>query len=141
MFNLAFQVVSDGEGISKLIEVNVIGAKNSNQAFSVASSVANSLLVKTAVAGQDANWGRVIMAIGKANKDIIQNKIKLKFGNNLVACNGKISDNIDIKKLDTYMKNKIIKINIDLRIGRYKRTFYSSDLTHEYVSINGDYRS
>lgn len=141
MFNLAFQIVSDGEGISKLIEVNVHGGKTYVQASSVASSIANSPLVKTAIAGQDANWGRIIMAIGKADSNIQQNKIKLKFGNNLVATKGEMFNGIQIKKLDIYMKNKIIKINVDLGLGNFKRTIYSSDLTHEYIRINGDYRS
>ena len=141
MFDLAFQVVSDGEGISKLIQVNVIGARNYIQASSVAISIANSSLVKTAIAGQDANWGRIIMAIGKADRNVDQNKIKLKFGNNLLAINGAKYKGIKIKKLDSYMKNKMIKINVDLGIGKFKRTIYSSDLTHEYIRINGDYRS
>jgi len=141
MFQLALQVVSDGEGISKLMEINVLGAKNYQQASSVAFSIANSQLVKTAIAGQDANWGRIIMAIGKADSKINQDKIKLKFGNLLVACNGQMFKKINIKKLDTYMKNKVIEINLDLGIGDCKRTVYASDLTHEYVRINADYRS
>ena len=141
MFQLALQVVSDGEGISKLMEINVSRAKNYQQASSVAFSIANSQLVKTAIAGQDANWGRIIMAVGKADSKVNQNKIKLKFGKLLVACNGQKFNKINIKKLDIYMKNKIIQINLDLGIGDFKRTVYASDLTHEYVRINADYRS
>ena len=141
MFNLALQVVSDGEGISKLIEVTVCGGQNYLQASSVAYSVANSPLVKTAISGQDANWGRVIMAIGKANQNIDQSKIRLKFGRYLLASKGMMSKKISIKKLNTYMKNKIIKININLCLGNFKRIVYSSDLTHKYITINGDYRS
>jgi len=141
MLQLALQIVSDGEGISKLMEINVSGAKSYKQASSVAFSIANSQLVKTAIAGQDANWGRVIMAIGKADSKINQNKIKLKFGNLLVASNGQMFKKINIKKLDIYMKNKVIEINLDLRIGNFKKTVYASDLTHEYVRINADYRS
>jgi len=141
MFNLSQQVVSDGEGISKLMEINVIGAKTYKQASAVSFSIANSTLVKTAIAGQDANWGRVIMAIGKADLRINQNKIKLRFGNNLVASKGGMYKKINIKKLDLYMLNKKIQINVDLGIGKFKRTTYSSDLTHEYIRINGDYRS
>ena len=141
MFDLAFQIVCDGEGISKLIEVNISNAKTYSQANSVASSIANSSLVKTAIAGKDANWGRVIMAIGKADRNIDQDKIKLKFGNNLVATKGSMYSGIKIKSLDSYMKNKIIKINVDLGLGIFNRTIYSSDLTHEYIRINGDYRS
>ena len=141
MFNLALQVVSDGEGISKLIQINISGAKSHLQASKVGFSIGNSLLVKTAISGQDANWGRIIMAIGKADSNISQNKIKIKFARNEVCSNGKVSKKINIKKLDSYMKNKIIEINVSLGNGKYKRTIYSSDLTHEYIRINGDYRS
>ena len=141
MFNLSQQVVLDGEGISKLMEINVSGAKSYKQASLVSFSIANSQLVKTAVAGEDANWGRVIMAIGKSDSKINQNKIKLRYGKSLVASNGKKYNKINIKKLDKYMQNKKIQINVDLGIGKFKRTVYSSDLTHEYIRINGDYRS
>ena len=141
MHNLALQVVSDGEGISKLIEVYVSGGKTYKQASSVAFSIANSPLVKTAIAGGDANWGRVIMAIGKSDLNLIQKKIKLKFGRYLLAINGQMYQKINIKKLDHYMENKIIKIDVDLGLGKFNRKVYASDLTHEYIKINADYRS
>ena len=141
MFNLALQVVSDGEGISKLMSINISGGINYKQVSAVAFSIANSPLVKTAISAEDANWGRIIMAIGKADNKIDQNKISLKFGSFLVAHNGKMNHKINIKKLDKYMKKKIIEINVDLGIGEHKRTVYSSDLTHEYIRINSDYRS
>ena len=141
MLNLAKQIVCDGEGITKLIEIDVIKARSFKQATLVAFSVANSLLVKTAIAGQDANWGRVIMAIGKSEARINQSKIKLKFGKFIVAKNGQMASNINTKKLNIYMKNKVIKINIDLGLGKFNRKVYSSDLTQEYVRINSDYRS
>ena len=141
MQKLALHVVSDGEGISKLMEINVKGALTYKQASLVAFSVGNSPLVKTAIAGQDPNWGRIIMAIGKSNTKIIQNKIKLKFGNIVVAKNGQFIKNINYSKLNSYMKKKQIQINIDLGLGIFKRRVYSSDLTHEYVRINADYRS
>jgi glutamate N-acetyltransferase/amino-acid N-acetyltransferase len=141
MFQLALQIVCDGEGISKLMIINISGANNYVQASSVAFSIANSTLVKTAVAGEDANWGRLIMAIGKADNRLDQKKIKLKFGNLLVATKGQMYNAINIKKLNTYMKNKIIQINVELGIGTFKRTVYASDLTHEYIRINSDYRS
>ena len=140
MLNLALQIISDGEGISKLIKVNVTSAKSYNQASIIAFSIANSPLVKTAIAGEDANWGRVIMAIGKSGTIINQNKIKLSFGKFIVAKNGSMSKYINLKKLDSYMKNKIIEINVDLGLSKHNRTVYSSDLTHEYISINADYR-
>ena len=141
MSELALQIISDGEGISKLIEVNVSGAKTYKQATAVSFSIANSPLVKTAIAGEDANWGRVIMAIGKADNKIKQNKIKLMFGDYLVANKGYRYEKIDFKKLDKYMLNKHIKIKVNLGLGKFKRTVYSSDLTHEYIRINADYRS
>ncbi|PPR44240.1 MAG: Arginine biosynthesis bifunctional protein ArgJ [Alphaproteobacteria bacterium MarineAlpha5_Bin6] len=141
MLNLAKQIVSDGEGISKLIEVNVNNALNKNQAAKVSFSIAESLLVKTAIAGEDANWGRIVMAIGKADTKIDQNKIKIKFGNLLVASNGKMNSNLNISKINKYMKNKIIKINVSLGIGESSRIVWSSDLTYTYLKINSDYRS
>lgn len=141
MSDLALQIISDGEGISKLIEVKVNGAKTYKQATAVSFSIANSPLVKTAIAGEDANWGRVIMAIGKADNQIVQNKIKLMFGNYIVANKGYKYEKINLKKLDSYMLNKHIKINVNLGLGKYQRTVYSSDLTHEYIRINADYRS
>ena len=141
MFELAIQIVSDGEGISKLMKINVYGASTKEQASKVAFSVANSQLVKTAIAGQDANWGRVIMAIGKADRKILQEKIKLQFGKLIVAYKGMKYNKININKLNQYMKNKVIEININLGIGNFNKTVYSSDLTHEYIRINADYRS
>ena len=141
MMSLAKQVVSDGEGISKLIKVKVENAKNYKQASIIAFSIGNSLLVKTAIAGNDANWGRIIMAIGKSNQKIVQEKIKLSFGNLTVAKNGEAYKKINIYKLNSYMQNNVIEINVDLGLGDSSRTIFSSDLTHEYVSINADYRS
>ena len=141
MSELALQIISDGEGISKLIEVKVSGAKTYKQAKEGSFSIANSPLVKTAIAGEDANWGRVIMAIGKGDSQVVQNKIKLMFGNYLVANKGHKYEKINLKKLDKYMLNKHIKIKVDLGLGKFQRTVYSSDLTHEYIRINADYRS
>ena len=141
MYDLSLQVIKDGEGISKLIKVNVLNARSKNQAKIIAFSIANSPLVKTAVAGEDANWGRVIMAIGKTEEKIIQNKIKVSFGNNIVCENGLISKKINIRKLDYYMKNKTIEINVKLNLGKFYHTVYGNDLTLEYLKINADYRS
>ena len=141
MQNLAKQIESDGEGISKLIEVTVINAKNKIQASKVAFSIAESTLVKTAIAGEDANWGRIVMAIGKGDNHIDQNKVVIKFGKLIVAKKGTMYKKINIKKLNHYMKNNIIKINVNLEIGKYMKTVWSSDLTNEYIKINADYRS
>ena len=141
MLSLSKQIVSDGEGISKLIEVTVSNAKNKTQASNVAFSIAESSLVKTAIAGEDSNWGRVVMAIGKADKHIDQNKIIIKFGNSVVAKKGAMYQKIDLRRLNNYMKNKIVKINVNLGIGKYTKRVWSSDLTHKYININADYRS
>ena len=111
------------------------------QASKVAFSIAESTLVKTAIAGEDANWGRVVMAIGKADKHIDQDKIIIKFGNSVVAKKGAMYKKIDLRKLNHYMKNKIVKINVNLGSGKYTKRVWSSDLTHRYISINADYRS
>lgn len=141
MRDLSMQVVCDGEGISKLMQINIMNAKTYSQASNIAFAIANSQLVKTAIAGEDANWGRIIMAIGKTNEKINQNKIKLSFGKLKVAINGKMHTKINIKKLNKYMKEKKIEINVDLDIGRFDRTVFASDLTHEYIRINAEYRS
>tara|TARA_B100000963_G_scaffold322231_1_gene306127 strand:+ start:27 stop:1238 length:1212 start_codon:yes stop_codon:yes gene_type:complete len=141
MHDLSLQVIKDGEGISKLIKVNVLNSRTKNQAKKIAFSIANSPLVKTAIAGEDANWGRVIMAIGKTEENINQNKIKVLFGNNIVCENGSISKKINIKKLNKYMKNSTIDINVKLNSGKFYHTVYGNDLTHEYLEINADYRS
>ena len=141
MLNLSHQIVCDGEGISRLIEVNITNAKNKIQAKKIAFSIAESLLVKTAIFGKDANWGRIIMAIGKTSEKIYPNKISLKFGKFIVAEKGKISKRINETSLKKYMKNKIIKINLNLNIGKFSKTVWSSDLTNEYIKLNTDYRS
>ena len=141
MHDLSLQVIKDGEGVSKLIRVNVLKATTKNQAKKIAFSIANSPLVKTAIAGEDANWGRVIMAIGKTEEKIIQNKIIVLFGNNIVCENGSVSKKINIKKLNQYMKNSTIDINVKLNLGESYHTVYGNDLTIDYLKINADYRS
>ena len=141
MHDLSLQVIKDGEGVSKLIRVNVLKATTKNQAKIIAFSIANSPLVKTAIAGEDANWGRVIMAIGKTEEKIIQNKIMVLFGNNIVCENGSVSKKINFKKLNQYMKNSTIDINVKLNLGESYHTVYGNDLTINYLKINADYRS
>ena len=141
MHDLSLQVIKDGEGLSKLIKVNVLNARTKNQAKKIAFSIANSPLVKTAIAGEDANWGRVIMAIGKTEEKINQNKIIVLFGNYIVCENGSISKKINISNLNRYMKNNTIDINVKLNLGKFSHTVYGNDLTHEYLKINADYRS
>ena len=141
MSNLSRQIITDGEGISKLIEVNVLKARNKRQAYKVAFSVAESLLVKTAFAGGDANWGRIVAAIGKADDNINQKKIIIKFNNLILAKGGSSYSKINLRKINQYMKKKVIKIIIDLGLGKFTKKVLSSDLTHNYVRINSDYRS
>jgi glutamate N-acetyltransferase / amino-acid N-acetyltransferase len=141
MTELSMKIITDGEGINKLIKVSVIQAKNKIQAKNIAFSIANSPLVKTAIAGEDANWGRVVMAIGKTQEKINQEKIKIRFGNNLLGSKGKRNWNINLSKVDKYMKNKIIEIEVNLGLGNASRVVYGNDLNNEYIRINADYRS
>lgn len=141
MTKLALQIVCDGEGISKLIEVNVFNAQNKNQAKKIAFSIAESLLVKTAIYGEDANWGRIIMAIGKTSEKINPSNFFLNIGGHKIIQKGVVSTKFNEKKLNNYMKNKIIRINLNLNIGFYNKTVWSSDLTKKYIDINADYRS
>ncbi len=141
MEKLAYQVILDGEGVSKIIKVNITNAKTKLQAKNIAFSIVNSPLVKTAVAGEDANWGRIIMAIGKSYEKIDQNKIKISFGNNIVCRKGQINQKINYKKLNLYMKKNQISINIDLGLGVFNKRVYGNDLTNNYIKINADYRS
>ena len=141
MSDLSLKIVRDGEGISKLIKVNVLNCKSIRQSKKVGFSIINSPLVKTAISGQDANWGRVIAAIGKSEEKINQNKIKIYFGKNLLCKNGSIYKNINYNKVNKYMKNKTIEISVILQTGKKSHTVYGNDLTNEYIRINADYRS
>ena len=138
---LAKKIVIDGEGAKKLIEIEVFGAKNNLQAKNVALSVANSLLVKTAIAGEDANWGRIIMAIGKSSATVDQKKISIQIGGFLIIDKGEINKNYIEKKLSKYLKSNEITINIDLSLGSGNSKVWTCDLTKKYIEINADYRS
>ena len=139
--NLALQVVRDGEGARKQVEVIVTGAKSSRSAKKIALSIANSPLVKTAVAGEDANWGRVVMAVGKAGEPADRDRLSIWFGNNRLAVEGERDPDYSEAATSAYMKRDEIAIRADLGIGRGKATVWTCDLTKEYVAINGDYRS
>ena len=138
---LALQVVRDGEGARKQIEVTVTGAKSARSAKRVALSIANSPLVKTAVAGEDANWGRVVMAVGKAGEPADRDRLSIWFGDNRLAHEGERDPSYSEERTSAYMKKDAIAIRADLGIGRGKATVWTCDLTKEYVAINGDYRS
>ncbi len=139
--NLAHQVVRDGEGARKFIEINVSGAATRKAAKRVALSIANSPLVKTACAGEDANWGRVVMAVGKAGEKAERDKLDIFFGKIRVAHQGMRDPTYDEAEASAYMKRDAIEIAVDLGLGRGRATVWTCDLTKEYVAINGDYRS
>ena len=139
--NLAKQVVVDGEGAKKFLTVKVINAKSLGSAKKIAFSIANSPLVKTAVAGEDPNWGRVVMGIGKSGEAIDLKKLRIKFGDFIVAENGKISDSYNEEKLKEYMKWESIVIELNLRLGNDAFECYTCDFTHDYIDINADYRN
>ena len=141
LLNLAKRIVSDGEGASKFITVNVKNCKTEFDAKKIASSIANSSLVKTAIAGEDPNWGRIIMAIGKAGIQINFDKFFLKFGNINIIQNGKLSTNYNETEVCDYMKNYKIDIEVEINTGSKNFTFYTMDLTKKYIEINADYRS
>ena len=139
--NLAKQIVVDGEGAKKFITINVINAKSLGSAKNIAFSIANSPLVKTAVAGEDPNWGRIVMGIGKSGEIVDPKKLKIKIGNYLVAENGKVDDTYDEKKLKEYMQWDSIEIEINLKLGNDAFKCYTCDFTHDYININADYRN
>ncbi len=141
LLNLAKRVVADGEGASKFITINLHNCKNENDAKKIAFSIANSPLIKTAIAGEDPNWGRIIMAIGKANVPINIEKLSIKFGEITIIQNGKLSINYDEEVTSNYMKRDNIDITVNISKGSKNFTAYTMDLTKKYVEINADYRS
>ncbi len=141
LLNLAKRVVADGEGASKFITINVLNSKTENDAKKIGFSIANSPLVKTAIAGEDPNWGRIIMAIGKSNVDLNLSKLAIKFGELIIINKGKIYSQYNETEVENYMKNFSININVDVGNGKKKFTVYTMDLTKEYINLNTDYRS
>ena len=141
LLNLAKRVVADGEGASKFITVKVSDSKSELDAKKIAFSIANSPLVKTAIAGEDPNWGRIIMAIGKSDSEIKLNKLSIKFGNINVVLNGKLYTSYNEKETAEYMKNSDIEISVNVGSGKKNFTVYTMDLTKKYIEINADYRS
>ena len=141
LLSLAKRVVSDGEGASKFITINVETCKSEDDAKKIGFSIANSPLVKTAIAGEDPNWGRIVMAIGKSNVLINLEKLSIKFGEFSIINNGKLNLNYNESDVANYMKNDNIDININIFKGSKKFTTYTMDLTKNYIEINSDYRS
>ncbi len=141
LLNLAKRVVADGEGASKFITIKVFDSKSDFEAKKIAFSIANSSLVKTAIAGEDPNWGRVIMAIGKSESLINMNKLGVRFGNIHIVHKGKLHSSYNELETAEYMKNSDIEISVNVGSGNKNFTAYSMDLTKKYIEINADYRS
>ena len=141
LLNLAKRVVSDGEGASKFIQIDVIKCKNEEDAKKIAFSIANSPLVKTAIAGEDPNWGRIIMAAGKNDAEVNISSVNLMFGEHKVFEKGQIAKSYSEHNLKEYMKNDSIRIILDVNLGKKNFTCYTMDFTKKYIEINSDYRT
>ena len=141
MLDLAQQVVRDGEGATKFVEVRVTGAASTSDAHKVAMAIANSPLVKTAIAGEDANWGRVVAAVGKSGAQADRDRLSIRFGDMVLAENGWRAPSYDEAAASAYMKGDHLVIGVDLGLGKGVRTVWTCDLTHRYIDINADYRS
>ena len=141
MHDLALQVVRDGEGLSKFVTMQVWGAENDRAARRIAFAMANSPILKTAIAGEDPNWGRVVMAVGKSGEAADRDRLAIWFGPHLVASEGGRAPGYDEKTVAAYMKGTEIVIRVDVGIGGGQASVWTCDLTHDYISINADYRS
>ena len=141
MRELAIMVAKDGEGLSKFVTVEVLGAECDRAARRIAMSIANSPILKTAIAGEDPNWGRVVMAVGKSGEAADRDKLSIWFGPHLVAREGERAPTYVEKTVAAYMKNAEITIRVDVGIASGRSTVWTCDLTHDYVAINADYRS
>ncbi len=141
MRDLAHQIVRDGEGATKFIEVNVTGAETDAAARVIALAIANSPLVKTAFAGEDPNWGRIVMAVGKSGESADRDRLTIRFGDILVAENGWVAETYREDDGAAYMKGAELAVNVDVGVGEGRSTVWTCDLTHRYIEINADYRS
>ncbi|TCP40240.1 bifunctional glutamate N-acetyltransferase/amino-acid acetyltransferase ArgJ [Rhodovulum marinum] len=141
MLNLAHQVVRDGEGATKFVEIRVTGAASKADARTVAMAIANSPLVKTAIAGEDPNWGRIVMAVGKSGAKADRDTLSIRFGDILVAEKGWVAESYAEEAGAAYMRRDELVIGVDLGLGRDAATVWTCDLTHRYIDINADYRS
>jgi glutamate N-acetyltransferase/amino-acid N-acetyltransferase len=141
LMDLALQIVRDGEGASKLIQVDVTGAADKKAAKNIAMAIANSPLVKTAIAGSDANWGRVVMAVGKAGEEADRDRLKIAFGKHVVAENGVRAERYDEAKATKAVSGQEVKISVDVGVGKGSSRVWTCDLTEGYIRINASYRS
>ncbi|MGH6958400.1 MAG: bifunctional glutamate N-acetyltransferase/amino-acid acetyltransferase ArgJ, partial [Caulobacteraceae bacterium] len=141
LLDLAQQLVRDGEGATKFVKVSITGAASAASARKIARTVAESPLVKTAFAGEDANWGRIVMAVGRADEPINRERVSIRFGQLWAARDGRVAPDYSEAKMSAYMKGKELEVTVDVGVGRASASVWTCDLTHGYVSINGDYRS
>ena len=138
---LAMQLVRDGEGATKFVKISVSGAQSAASARKIARTIAESPLVKTAFAGEDANWGRIVMAVGRADEPVNRDRLSIRFGPLQAALEGAIAPTYDEAAMSAYMKNPELEIGVDVGVGRGEAALWTCDLTKRYVEINGDYRS
>ena len=141
MLNLSLQIIKDAEGAKKLLKINISKAQNYQSARKIAFSIANSPLIKTAIAGEDPNWGRVIMAIGKSGENVNVKKLNIKFGELSIIKNGELNSEYDEKIVQEYMEWDSIEINVEMNMGEGNFTAYTCDFTKDYIDINTDYRT
>ncbi|HEX7947761.1 MAG TPA: bifunctional ornithine acetyltransferase/N-acetylglutamate synthase, partial [Phenylobacterium sp.] len=141
LLDLAHQLVRDGEGANKFIKVTVTGAQTAASARKIARTICESPLVKTAFAGEDANWGRIVMAVGRADEPVDRDKMSVKFGDLWAAKDGLVSETYSEAKMSAYMKRPELEVCVDVGVGLAKASMWTCDLTKRYVEINGDYRS
>ena len=141
MLNLSLQIIKDGEGAKKLLKINISKAQNYQSAKKIAFSIANSPLIKTAIAGEDPNWGRVIMAIGKSGENVNVKKLNIKFGELSIIKNGELNSEYNEKIVQEYMEWDSIEINVEMNMGEGNYIAYTCDFTKDYIDINTDYRT
>jgi len=139
--DLALMVARDGEGAQKLVRIDVTGAVSAKSAHRIAMAIANSPLVKTAIAGEDANWGRIVMAVGKAGEPADRDKLSVAVGGTWMAKDGGVVPGYDETPVVAHMKGREVEITVDIGLGRGRATAWTCDLTHGYIDINGSYRS
>jgi glutamate N-acetyltransferase/amino-acid N-acetyltransferase len=141
LMDLALMVARDGEGAQKLIRIDVTGAVSARSAHRIGMCIANSPLVKTAIAGEDANWGRIVMAVGKSGEPADRDSLSIAVGGVWMAKDGGVVDGYDETPVVAHMKGREVEITVDIGLGRGKATVWTCDLTHGYIDINGSYRS
>ena len=139
--DLAHQIVRDGEGATKFVEITVTGAENDEAASVIALSIANSPLVKTALAASDANWGRIVMAVGKAGEKADRDELRIMIGDELVAERGWQADDYSEERATEHLRGDEVRLSVDVGVGRGRATVWTCDLTHGYIEINAGYRS